>query len=73
MATRKEYLDSIIEAAVRLKHFPDEVVFVDDLQRIDRELWFMHDNACDHVALGTKGRTERSAASGALGPCDDSP
>ena len=36
MATRKEYLDSILEAAVRLKHFPDEVVFIDDLQRIDR-------------------------------------
>ena len=62
MATRKEHLDSIIEAAVRLKHFPDEVVFIDDLQRIDRVLWFMHDNACDHEALKDEGkdRAERS-------------
>ena len=56
MATRKEYLDSIIEAAALLKDRPDEVVFIDDLQRIDRDLWFMHDNACDHEALKHEGK-----------------
>jgi len=55
MVTRKEHLDSIIEAAVLLKRFPDELVFIDDLQRIDRELWFMHDNACDQ-ALKHEGK-----------------